>query len=218
MILKRAFATVALLAALATTASAWNPFSDEEAHKMAKLPEPTGDQQVATFAGGCFWCMEHPFDDIDGVIATTVGYTGGHTDHPTYEQVSAGGTGHAESVQVLFDPDKVSYQKLLDIFWHQINPTTPNRQFCDVGTQYRTAIFYHGEEQKRLAEASKERMEKQGPFQGQIVTEIVPAGKFWPAEEYHQDYYEKNPLRYHFYRANCGRDQYLEKVWGDEEE
>lgn len=218
MILKRALATIALLAALATTAAAWNPLSDEETHKMAKLPEPTGNQQVATFAGGCFWCMEHPFDAIDGVVATTVGYTGGHTEHPTYEQVSAGGTGHAESVQVLYDPDKVSYQKLLDVFWHQINPTTPNRQFCDVGTQYRTAIFYHDEEQKRLAEASKERMEKQGPFKGTIVTEIVPAGKFWPAEQYHQDYYEKNPLRYHFYRANCGRDQYLEKVWGSDTE
>lgn len=183
---------------------------------MAKLPEPTGNQQVATFAGGCFWCMEHPFDDLDGVIATTSGYTGGHVDNPTYEQVTSGDTGHAEAVQVLFDPGRISYGQLLEVFWRQINPTQKNRQFCDVGSQYRTAIFYHDDEQKRLAEESKARMDKEGPFEGLIVTEIEPAGTFYPAEEYHQDYYRKNPLRYSFYRSNCGRDQYLEQIWGEE--
>lgn len=196
-------------------AAALGLFGGKEAD-MAKLPEPTGSQQVATFAGGCFWCMEHPFDDLDGVIATTSGYTGGHTDNPTYEQVTSGDTGHAEAVQVLFDPDRISYGRLLEVFWRQINPTQKNRQFCDVGSQYRTAIFYHDDEQKRLAEESKARMDTEGPFDGAIVTEIEPAGTFYPAEEYHQDYYRKNPLRYSFYRSNCGRDRYLEQVWGEE--
>jgi len=170
--------------------------------------------QKATFAGGCFWCMEPPFDKLDGVISTTSGYTGGAGENPTYKEVSAGKTGHAEAVQILYDPEKVSYEKLLDVFWHQINPTTPDRQFVDVGSQYRTAIFYHDDEQRRLAEESKDRMAGSGRFEGPIVTQIVPAGPFWPAEDYHQDYYTKNPLRYKFYRFNSGRDQYLEKVWG----
>jgi len=168
----------------------------------------------ATFAGGCFWCMEPPFDKLEGVISTTSGYTGGTEGNPTYKEVSAGKTGHAEAVQVLYDPGKVSYEKLLDVFWHQINPTTRDRQFVDVGSQYRTAIFYHDDEQRRLAEESRERMAKSGRFEGPIVTDILPAGPFWPAEDYHQDYYTKNPLRYKFYRFNSGRDQYLEKVWG----
>lgn len=196
-------------------AAALGLFGSEEAD-MAKLPQPTGNQQVATFAGGCFWCMEHPFDDLDGVIATTSGYTGGHVDNPTYDQVTSGDTGHAEAVQVVFDPERISYERLLEVFWRQINPTQKNRQFCDVGSQYRTAIFYHDDEQKRQAEASKERMDREGPFDGPIVTEIEPAATFYPAEEYHQDYYRKNPLRYSFYRASCGRDQYLESVWGSE--
>jgi peptide-methionine (S)-S-oxide reductase len=196
-------------------AAALGLFGSEEAN-MAKLPEPTGNQQVATFAGGCFWCMEHPFDDLDGVVATTSGYTGGHVENPTYEQVVKGDTGHAEAVQVLYDPDRVSYEQLLEVFWRQINPTQKNRQFCDVGPQYRTAIFYHDAEQRRLAEASRERMDKEGPFEAPIVTEIEPAGPFYPAEEYHQDYYRKNPVRYSFYRSNCGRDQYLQQVWGNE--
>lgn len=185
---------------------------------MAELPTPSGNQRLATFAGGCFWCMEHPFDELDGVIATTSGYTGGEEENPTYEQVSSGATGHAEAVQVLFDPEWVGYRELLDVFWRQINPTQNNRQFCDVGPQYRTAIFYHDEEQKALAEESLKKLEAEGRFDGAIVTEIVPAGRFWPAEEYHQDYYRNNPLRYSFYRANCGRDQYLERIWGDGED
>ncbi len=170
--------------------------------------------KTATFAGGCFWCMEPPFDKIDGVISTTSGYTGGQTKNPTYEEVSSGGTGHAESVQIVFDPTKVSYEQLLDVFWQNIDPFTPNGQFCDHGRQYRTAIFYHSEEQKRLAEASKRALEQSGRFTKPIVTEIVPAGEFYKAEEYHQDYYQKNPLRYKFYRYNCGRDQVLESIWG----
>ncbi len=179
----------------------------------------TGDKflATATFAGGCFWCMEPPYDKLDGVVSTTSGYTGGHQKNPTYQEVSAGGTGHAESVQVVYDPAKVSYAKLLDVFWHNIDPLTPNAQFCDHGSQYRTAIFYHNEEQKRLAEASKQELEKSGRLPQPIVTEIVSASEFYPAEDYHQDYYQKNPIRYKFYRHNCGRDAVLEKIWGKSE-
>jgi peptide-methionine (S)-S-oxide reductase len=171
--------------------------------------------EKATFAGGCFWCMEHPFDEIPGVVSVTAGYTGGWKKNPTYEEVSAGGTGHAESVQIVYDPTKVTYEKLLSVFWHNIDPTTRDRQFCDSGHQYRSAIFYHGEEQHRLALQSKERLEKDKPFKGPIVTEIVPAGPFYPAEEYHQHYYKKNPIRYRFYRFSCGRDHRLKELWGD---
>ena len=179
--------------------------------------KPTTDKPtaIATFAGGCFWCMEPPFDKLDGVISTTSGYTGGMVVNPTYEQVSAGRTGHAESVQVVYDPSKVTYEKLLDVFWHNIDPTVRDRQFCDVGSQYRTAIFVHGAEQKRLALASKAELEKNKPFKAPIVTEIVDATQFWPAEEYHQDYYVKNPVRYRYYRSGCGRDARLKELWGD---
>jgi methionine-S-sulfoxide reductase len=169
---------------------------------------------VATFAGGCFWCMEPPFDKLDGVLSTTSGYMGGAEEDPTYKEVSAGSTGHAEAVQVRYDPSKISYEKLLEVFWMQIDPTTPNRQFVDVGSQYRTAIFYHDEEQRKLAEESKSKLDKSGRHEGPIVTEVIPAGIFWLAEDYHQDYYTKNPIRYKFYRFNSGRDQYLKKVWG----
>jgi peptide-methionine (S)-S-oxide reductase len=178
--------------------------------KAARPPQ----SEKATFAGGCFWCMEHPFDELDGVMSVTVGYTGGHKKNPTYEEVSSGTTGHAESVQIVYDPAKITYAKLLDVFWHNIDPTVKDQQFCDVGNQYRTAIFYHNEEQKRLAEESKKALEKSGRFKGPIYTEIVPASEFYPAEEYHQHYYKKNPLRYKFYRYNCGRDQRLKELWG----
>jgi peptide-methionine (S)-S-oxide reductase len=167
---------------------------------------------TATFAGGCFWCMEPPFDKLDGVISTISGYTGGRKKNPTYEEVSAGTTGHAEAVQVTYDPKKITYEKLLDVFWHNVDPLTPNRQFCDVGSQYRTAIFYHDETQKRLAEESKKALAKR--FKEPIVTEIVAYSEFYPAEDYHQDYYIKNPLRYKYYRYSCGRDQRLEALWG----
>jgi len=166
---------------------------------------------IATFAGGCFWCVESDFDKVDGVISTTSGYTGGHTANPSYEQVSHGGTGHAEAVEIAYDPAKVSYKKLLDVFWHNIDPLAKDRQFCDHGDQYRSAIFYHDEEQRALAEASKAAVEKR--FEQPVATQIVPAGAFYKAEEYHQDYYKKNPIRYKFYRFNCGRDARLEELW-----
>jgi peptide-methionine (S)-S-oxide reductase len=171
-------------------------------------------QEVAIFAGGCFWCMEAPFDKLPGVISVTVGYTGGHQPNPTYEQVSAGGTGHAESVQIVYDPDKLRYELLLDIFWHNIDPTVNNRQFCDEGHQYRSAIFYKNDIQRKLAEASKKALERHKPFRDPIVTEITPAGTFYAAEEYHQHYYKKNPLRYRYYRSGCGRDKRIKELWG----
>ncbi|MDA8121256.1 MAG: peptide-methionine (S)-S-oxide reductase MsrA [Deltaproteobacteria bacterium] len=178
----------------------------------------SGRLEKATFAGGCFWCMEAPFDKLDGVVSVTSGYTGGHTKNPTYEEVSSGGTGHAEAVQVVFDPAKIGYDALLDVFWRNVDPTTPNRQFCDVGTQYRSAIFTHGEAQKKLAGDSRSALEESGGLKGKIVTEIVPASAFYPAEEYHQKYYRKNPVRYKFYRYNCGRDQRLDELWGPKKE
>lgn len=169
---------------------------------------------TAIFAGGCFWCMVHPFDKIDGVKEVISGYTGGHKKNPTYEEVSSGTTGHVEAIEVIYDPSRVSYRKLLDVFWRQIDPTDAGGQFVDRGSQYRTVIFYHSEEQKRLAEESRRELEKSGRFGKPIVTEILPASVFYRAEEYHQDYYKKNPLRYKFYRFNSGRDQFLKKVWG----
>jgi peptide-methionine (S)-S-oxide reductase len=168
----------------------------------------------ATFAGGCFWCMEPPYDKLPGVVSTTSGYMGGTKRFPTYEEVSTGTTGHTEVVQVVYDPAKVSYEKLLEVFWRNIDPTVRDRQFCDVGSQYRTAIFYHGDEQKRLAEASKAALEKSKPFKAPIVTPVQAAGEFWPAEDYHQDYYKKNPVRYKYYRTGCGRDERLKELWG----
>ena len=170
--------------------------------------------ETAVFAGGCFWCMEAPFDKLPGVVSVTAGYTGGLLKNPTYEQVSAGGTGHAESVQIVFDPTKTSYSKLLDVYWHNIDPTVKDRQFCDVGHQYRSAIFYRNEAQHRDALQSKAALEKNKPFPEAIATEISPASAFYPAEEYHQHYYKKNPLRYRFYRAECGRDRRLRELWG----
>jgi peptide-methionine (S)-S-oxide reductase len=168
----------------------------------------------ATFAGGCFWCMEPPYDKLPGVISTTSGYMGGKTKNATYEQVSSGTTGHAEVVQVEYDPSKVTYERLLDVFWRNIDPTQRDGQFCDHGSQYRTAIFYHNPEQQKLAAASKAALEKNKPFKGDIVTEISPAGEFYRAEEYHQDFYKKNPAKYKFYRSGCGRDARLQALWG----
>jgi peptide-methionine (S)-S-oxide reductase len=173
-----------------------------------------GPTMTAVFAGGCFWCVEADFDKVDGVVSTISGYIGGKLDRPTYEQVSAGGTGHTEAVQVVFDPARVSYEKLVDHFWRTIDPTVKDRQFCDIGTQYRTGIFTQGDEQRRLALASKAALEKTKPFAAPIVVEITPATTFYPAEDYHQDYYKRNPVRYAFYRNGCGRDQRLEELWG----
>ncbi len=172
--------------------------------------------EKATFAGGCFWCMEPFLEKIKGVKSVTAGYTGGHTLNPTYEEVSTGTTGHAEAVEVVFDPREVSYAKILQTVWYNIDPTALNSQFADHGTQYRSAIFYHNEEQKRLAQESKKALEASGKFHKPIVTEIVPASTFYPAEEYHQDYYKKNKIRYEMYHHGSGRESTLDKIWGKE--
>ena len=172
------------------------------------------DTAVATLAGGCFWCMEPPFDKLEGVISTTSGYTGGHTKNPSYKQTSSGKTGHTEAIQIVYDPMKVSYEKLLDVFWHNIDPTTADQQFCDRGSQYRSEIFYHNEEQKHQAEASKAKLNKSKPFKAPIVTQVTQASTFYAAEDYHQDYYKKNPIRYRYYRYGCGRDKRLKQLWG----
>ena len=183
---------------------------------MGRGPDFTMDEttKIATFAGGCFWCMEPPFDKLDGVLSTVSGYTGGRTVDPTYAEVSSGVTGHAESLHVTYDPSRIGYEKLLDVFWRNIDPVARDRQFCDIGEQYRSAVFYHDDEQKRLAEASKRALEQSGRFEEPIATQIVAATAFYPAEEYHQDYYRKNPIRYRFYRYNCGRDRRLKELWG----
>jgi peptide-methionine (S)-S-oxide reductase len=178
-------------------------------------PAPSPGLARATFAGGCFWCMEPPFEKLPGVVDVISGYTGGRQPNPTYEEVSSGGTGHLESVQVVYDPARVTYAKLLEVFWRNVDPTTPNRQFCDVGEQYGTAIFYDGEEQKQQALASKAQVERSKTFAQPVVTPVRPAADFYRAEEYHQDYYKKNPIRYRYYRFNCGRDQRLKQLWGE---
>ncbi len=170
------------------------------------------DRAVAAFAGGCFWCVESDFDHVPGVLSTTSGYTGGKVANPTYEQVSAGRTGHAESVEVAYDPRKVSYAQLVDYFWHHIDPTVKDQQFCDHGNQYRTAIFVHSDEERKLAEESKKKVEAE--LKKPIYTEIEQAGPFYKAEDYHQDFYVKSPAKYKFYRWNCGRDQRIEQIWG----
>jgi peptide-methionine (S)-S-oxide reductase len=196
-----ALATVALaLAAGAGTAGA----------QQGSQPE----QAVAVFAGGCFWCMEPPFDKTPGVISTTSGYTGGTEADATYKRVSSGGTDHLESVQVVYDPARVSYAQLLDVFWHNIDPLDPTGQFCDKGRQYRSAIFVGSDAERHLAEQSKQALEKSGRLGRPIVTDIRSASAFYPAEDYHQDYYLKNPLKYKFYRTTCGRDSRLQDVWG----
>ena len=178
----------------------------------AKMEKAGNKTEKATFAGGCFWCMQPPFDNLKGVISTTVGYTGGHKKDPTYEEVSEGDSGHTEAMEVVYDPSQVAYAQLLELFWKNIDPLALNKQFCDTGTQYRSAVFYHNEEQKKLAEATKKKWEEK--FGKRIWTEIAKAVVFYRAEDYHQSYYKKNPVRYKFYRYNCGRDRRLEEVWG----
>ena len=181
---------------------------------LALAPAQAQTRAVAIFAGGCFWCMEPPFDKLDGVLATTSGYIGGTKADPTYEQVTSGRTGHYEALQVEYDPARVSYGRLLDVFWRNIDPLDAGGQFCDKGPHYRAAIFVADGSQRALAEASKAALDKSGRLQGRIVTEILPAAVFYPAEAYHQDYYRKNPAAYAFYRWSCGRDRRLERLWG----
>ncbi len=185
------------------------------AKMTSQMDTKSGPTQAAVFAGGCFWCTESDFEKVDGVIEAISGYTGGHVANPTYEQVSAGGTGHVEAVKVIYDPTKITYKQLLDVFWRHVDPTDGGGQFVDRGSQYRSVIFYANDEEHAMAEASKKALAASGRFDKPIVTEILPLGTFYPAEEYHQDYYKKNPIRYHWYRSGSGRDQFLEKVWGD---
>ena len=180
---------------------------------LALAPAALAAEALATFAGGCFWCTEADFEKVPGVVSAVSGYSGGRIANPTYEQVSDGGTGHTEAVQVRFDPARVSYAQLLQIYWRSIDPTVQDRQFCDTGPQYRTAIFAHDAEQRRLAEATRAEVEKQ--LGAKVYTQVADAGAFYAAEDYHQDYYKKNPIRYKFYRTNCGRDARLQQVWGD---
>jgi peptide-methionine (S)-S-oxide reductase len=223
MTLRHIIQTVCSIAAVAAAIFAlltFTPIGNVNAQQSASpekatAPKP-GTTAKAVFAGGCFWCMEAPFDKLDGVLATTSGYIGGKKKDPTYQEVSAGWTGHTEAVEVEYDPSKVSYDKLLYVFWRNIDPTVMNRQFCDGGSQYRSGIFYVNEAQKTAAEASKAALKKSKPFRGDVVTEITPATMFYPAEEYHQDYYKKNPIRYAYYRNGCGRDQRLKELWGAE--
>ncbi len=179
--------------------------------------EADSKYETATFAGGCFWCMESPFEKLDGVKEVIAGYTGGHKENPTYEEVSSGTTGHVEAVQVIYDPAKITYEKLLEVFWRQVDPTDDGGQFVDRGSQYRTAIFYHSDAQKSSAEKSKEDLQKSGTFKKPIVTPILPAARFYRAESYHQDYYKQCPINYNLYRSNSGRDQFLKKFWGAED-
>jgi len=202
-----------VLALFASSCSAAEQNETNNAASMVSVPAE--NLAKATFAGGCFWCMEAPFDEIPGVVSTISGYTGGQQKNPTYEEVSAGRTGHAESVQITYDSTKISYAQLLTVFWHNIDPLAANRQFCDGGTQYRSTIFYHNEEQRRLAEESKRSLEQSGKLDKPIVTEIVPLSEFYSAEEYHQDFYKKNPIRYKAYRTGCGRDRRLKELWGE---
>jgi peptide-methionine (S)-S-oxide reductase len=189
-----------------------SPVEEPPIAQVAASPPP--GLALATFAGGCFWCMEPPYDKLDGVVSTTSGYMGGRKRNPSYEEVSSGSTGHTEVVQVAYDPTKVSYETLLEVFWVNVDPTVKDRQFCDHGTQYRTSIFVHTPEQRKAAEASKANIERTKPFSDPIVTPIESAGEFWPAEEYHQDFYLKNPARYSYYRTGCGRDARLKQLWG----
>ena len=188
-------------------------FAANQAANQAADPT-TRPLEKAIFAGGCFWCMEPAFDKLDGVISTTSGYTAGKTKNPTYKEVSAGGSGHTEAMQVVFNPEKISYAELLEVFWKNIDPVAVNRQFCDSGTQYRSGIYYLNKTQEMAARQSLQQLEKTRPFEGVIATEIVAASTFYPAEDYHQDYYQKNPIRYKYYRYRCGRDQRLQEIWG----
>ncbi len=210
---------LALVCSLATNLIAGAAWANENPQPSAKapvpLPTPAAGQHVATFAGGCFWCMEQPFDELSGVLATTAGYIGGTVPNPTYDQVTYDNTGHAEAVQVLFDPARISYEQLLEVFWRNIDPTTLDAQFCDRGSQYRSEIFFHDKTQQAAALASREALQRAKPFAGAIVTRITQAGVFYPAENYHQDYYVKNPVRYKYYRYRCGRDERLKELWGE---
>lgn len=205
-----------VLFALVLPACAQQSDGQDASPKAAEAQNTPEETATAIFAGGCFWCMEGPFDKLNGVISTTSGYTDGHTKSPTYKQVSSGDTGHTEAMKVVYDPKKVGYEKLLNVFWHNIDPTDDGGQFCDRGSQYRSGIYYSDDKQKQLADASKKELQSEDGAPSPIVTEVVKATAFYDAEDYHQDYYKKNAIRYKFYRSACGRDGRLEELWGDQ--
>lgn len=213
--MKKLLIMLAGLALVVFAACVWNPQTEIETKEK---PMNDKDLAIATFAGGCFWCVESDFEKVDGVAEVVSGYTGGHKKDPGYKEVSAGGTGHLEAVQVHYDPDRVRYDELLGVFWRHIDPTDPGGQFVDRGRQYRSAVFYHNDDQRRKAEASKDALEATGRFDKPVVTEILPLDTFYEAEDYHQDYYKKSSIRYKFYRYNSGRDQFISKVWGDKKD
>ncbi len=210
--MRKIVVTVFVLSLLLSSYSPASEFISRESITMSKQNERI---EKATFAGGCFWCMEHPFEKLDGVIEVISGYGGGHKEDPTYEEVSAGGTGHYEAIQITYNPDKITYQKLLDVYWRQIDPTDTGGSFVDRGPQYKSAIFYHTDPQKRLAEISKRNLDRSGRYKNPVVTEVIKYSNFYKAEDYHQDYRKKNPLRYKSYRYSSGRDPYLRKIWSD---
>ena len=205
----RKFLLLTIIAIAIALAATWGWSENHKTEEKAN-----SEYATAVFAGGCFWCMEPPFDKLDGVVSTVSGYTGGHTESPTYKQVSADTTGHFEAVEVTYDPAEIGYETLLNVFWHNVDPLDPNGQFCDKGDSYRTAIFYSDDDQQKLAENTKALLEDSKHFKEPIVTQILPAQTFYPAEDYHQNYYQVNPLRYKYYRFACGRDARLEELWG----
>jgi peptide-methionine (S)-S-oxide reductase len=210
------FAIVAAIGLLAVSLSGSRPAGASLGDRHpAVLPLPNAGQRVATFAGGCFWSMQKAFDGVPGVASVTAGYAGGTQSDPTYEVVETGKTGYAESVQVIYDPARISYEGLLDVYWHHIDPLTPNQAFCDRGPQYRSIIFYRDGEQRQLAEASKQALDRSHRFKTPIVTAIQPATRFYPAEEYHQQFYKKNPVRYQAYVIGCGRNERIRQLWGE---
>ena len=218
MTMKRVSISILLLSVMASGLAACA--SEPEAPVVSGDEEPVGFESapegmhLATFAGGCFWCMEPPYEVLDGVEDVIAGYTGGHVENPTYTDVLGGNTGHFEAIQITYDPDKVAYEELIQVFWRQINPTDAGGQFADRGSQYRTAVFYHNDEQKQIAEQSKLDLEQSGKFDDPIATFILPAKEFYPAEEHHQDYYKKNSSHYQSYKRGSGRAGYLERTWG----
>ena len=201
--------------ALVAVILGYHQVSSMDGNMEGKMNDKSKNTQTAVFAGGCFWCTESDFEKVDGVIEAISGYTGGRQANPTYRQVSGGGTGHIEAVKVVYDPDKITYEELLEVFWRHVDPTDAGGQFVDRGSQYRSAIFYANEQEQRLAEDSKKRLEATGHFDKPVVTDILALGPFYTAEDYHQDYYKKNPIRYRFYRSGSGRDRFLEKEWAD---
>jgi peptide methionine sulfoxide reductase msrA/msrB len=214
--MKKILLPMVAIAVLLLAFTAYRYFSQNQTQEVTTMNKPTDDTAVATFAGGCFWCMEPPFEQLDGVIDVVVGYTGGQTENPTYEEVTTGTTGHYEAFRVTYDPDVISYEDLLSVFWMQFDPTDAGGSFVDRGSQYKSAIFYHNQEQKEAAETSKQELDESGRYDDPIVTEILEADTFYVAEEYHQDYYQKKTFHYKAYRSGSGRDQYIDRVWGDE--